>query len=388
MRESATHPEFRFLLACCAQVPEPERQARVQQAFASPLDWNSVIAKAERHGVIPQVHRAVTAASATPAEVLHKAYADNCKRTLWFAAELARVTQHLRDRGVETLAYKGPVLSEVLYESVCERQYHDLDLIVQKNDVPAAKNALEELGYHNGLFLTSRQERAYLDTGYEYPLDHAYGKNLLELHWQIQARFYAMDFSIEDFFRRALPIQIGGQPSHTLCREDLMLVLCAHAAKHLWMRLSLLIDIAQLAQSNGLNWAAVQAQAAELGLQRVVAVSFLLAQHWLSCSLPEAVKPDQSTKSTAEDLGAIFARDDDFDVESPVYFRFMLQLRERQFDKARFLGRLLMTPGPNEWQAVQLPDALFPLYRVIRIGRLIRRFLPSTSRREPISQAR
>ncbi len=378
MREHTAHPELGFLLACCAQVPEAERQERVRVALAGPLNWDGVVAIAERHGLIPRVYQALAATSTAPPAILDSAYVANCKSTLWFAAELARVTKHLQQHGIATLAYKGPVLSQLLYGSVCERQFHDLDLMVQTNHVAAAKKALGELGYHSRLALTARQERDYLRTGYEYAMDLTPEKNVLELHWQTQPRFYAMDFSVRDFFQRSVTIQIAGQPVRTLCREDLMLVLCAHAAKHLWMRLSLLTDIAQLAQCEDLNWMAVQAQAAELGLRRIIAVSFLLAQYWLSYPLPEVVEPDESAKAVTEEISTIHARHADFDMESSGYFRLMLQLRERPFDKGRFLWRLLTTPGTGEWEAVRLPDALFPLYRVVRIGRLVKRGLSAS----------
>jgi hypothetical protein len=354
------------------------------RALVTPLDWDRIVAKAELHGVIPQVYRAVAAASTTLPEILLSAYIANCQRTLWFATELVRVTKHLQDRGIETLAYKGPLLSEILYGSVCERQFHDLDFIVRANDVVGAKDALREIGYQSTLALTSRQERAYLRVGYEYAMDRVQGKNLLELHWHTQPRFYAIDFSVEDFFQRATLMELGEQPVRTLCSEDLMLVLCAHAAKHLWMRLSLLADIAQLAQCIDLNWIVIQARAAQLGMQRIVAVCFLLAQYWLGYGMPTSVEPDEAAKSIAEEVGAILTSDADFDMESPAYFRLMLQLRERQYDKARFLWRLLTTPGPGEWKAVRLPDALFSLYRTVRMARLIKRCLPGSLPNKPI----
>jgi hypothetical protein len=35
------------------------------------------------------------------------------------------------------------------------------------------------------------------------------------------------------------------------------------------------------------------------------------------------------------------------------------------------LWRLVWTPGVGDVAAVRLPEALFPLYRIIRIGRLM-----------------
>jgi len=58
-------------------------------------------------------------------------------------------------------------------------------------------------------------------------------------------------------------------------------------------------------------------------------------------------------------------------VEFLAYFRLMMRLRERPADRLRFLQRLVFTPGPSEWQAVRLPGPLFPLYRLVRLSRLV-----------------
>jgi hypothetical protein len=53
----------------------------------------------------------------------------------------------------------------------------------------------------------------------------------------------------------------------------------------------------------------------------------------------------------------------------------MMRLRERKADRLKFLQRLALTPGPNEWSAVRLPAPLFPLYRVVRLSRLAARLV-------------
>jgi hypothetical protein len=376
MPEPSANSEFAFLLACCAQIPDPERQRSLQQAFASPFDWEPIVARAEYHGVIPQVYRACVSVAITPPAALMAAYSINCKRTLWFAAELARVTKHLEEHGTETLAYKGPALAQVLYGSVCERQFHDLDLVVRPGDVRGATTALSDLGYYPAAELTARQERERFRCGYELAFDHAYGENLIELHWRLLPRFYAMDFSIEDLFHRAETIQIAGQNMRTIAPDDLMLALCAHAAKHMWLRLSLLCDIVQLSKLEALNWRLVHREAARLGLQRIVAVCFVLANRLLGAALPETIAADAKAKAIAEEVAALLASNFDFNFESPAYFREMLRLRERAPDRLRLLWRLLTTPSEGEWNAVRLPDALFPLYHVVRAGRLMNRFLP------------
>jgi hypothetical protein len=100
----------------------------------------------------------------------------------------------------------------------------------------------------------------------------------------------------------------------------------------------------------------------------------LTANRLLGSVIPDAAKEglaeDAATLTLAEEITAHIFSEAEFDVESPAYFRFMIRLRERPRDRLRFLGRLVFTPGPSEWQSVRLPGPLFPLYRAVRLSRL------------------
>jgi hypothetical protein len=63
----------------------------------------------------------------------------------------------------------------------------------------------------------------------------------------------------------------------------------------------------------------------------------------------------------------------DHNTESISYFWLMIRARERWRDRTKFLWRLILTPSIGEWSAIRLPAQLFPLYRVVRIFRLLSR---------------
>jgi hypothetical protein len=117
-----------------------------------------------------------------------------------------------------------------------------------------------------------------------------------------------------------------------------MLVLCVHAAKHSWMQLSYLCDIAQLARSRALDWAALQAEAARLGIARLVAVTFLLAHKLLGAPLPAGLDlhRDPAAEPLTQRVLQRIVSDAEFDPESVSYFRLMMDLRERRRDRASF----------------------------------------------------
>jgi hypothetical protein len=236
---------------------------------------------------------------------------------------------------------------------------------------------LQTLDYALAAQLSDAEERAYLAAGYEYTFDGPAGRNLLELQWNILPRFYAVAFDVDELFARSGTVPLCGRPVRALSPEDLFLTLTVHAAKHAWVRLHWLRDIAGVVETQCLNWATVTQRARQLGIARIAGISLLLAQRLLHAHLPEEAQglcdEDKEipplVKSIEQELPAAL----EYNVESLRYFRLMMHLRERRVDRARFLWRLASTPGAGEWAVIRLPAALFPLYGVIRLFRLAAR---------------
>ncbi len=381
MRNRTTaSPEWDLLLTACTA---RSRCALEVSPSLESIDWSAIdqkklISLAVHHGVVPQLYGFLPQEfGETIPEQLRIAHVENVRRSLWFAAEMSRVAGHLRAKGIRTLAYKGPLLADILYGDVAARQYNDLDFLVHSEDVPSARTELQHLGYRTPTKLSQRQEREYLKSGYEYSFDSPAGANLLELHWQIQPRFYSVDIATEDLFDRAVSVPFNGDVVETLSAEDLFIVLCVHAAKHAFARLSMLCDIARLAQSQRLDWNGIRERTSHCGHRRIMSVTFELARRLLQFPVPAAIEVDHKSTLLANEFAFLISNNQEieFDVTSPTYFTLMLRLRERRSDQARFLWRLFSTPSIGEWDAVSLPDSLFPLYRVVRAGRLARRLV-------------
>jgi Uncharacterised nucleotidyltransferase len=380
--------ELDLILSCCGNDPDGSLAARARLILqqCTDLDWDRLLQLAQHHGLVPLLYRRLAtitdAVSPTQLEAFRRQETLNAHRTLWLSGELLNIYRHLLARGLESLPYKGPVLAETLYGNVALRQFSDLDFLVRSRDLPAIRSALAEMGYQAGLQLTKAAERAYVKSGYEYTFDSPQGQNLVEIKWQVLPRFYSINFEVNDFFERAVIRNLAGQRLRTLCDQDLMLVLCVHAAKHSWMQISWLCDIAQLARSRVIDWEALRLQAEKLGIRRIVSVSFLLAQQLLAAPLPVQFNADDdpAAKALAERVSKLTVGEADFDPESVSYFRLMMDLRERRRDRMSFLWRLCTTPGPGEWSVIRLPGLLFPLYRVVRMFRHANRMVASLSK--------
>ena len=369
------NPEFQLLRACCHRDLSLLGTAVARQD----LHWERVFRLASDHRLLPVLYTRLQGRADVPASVqsaLHSRFLGHCQRALRFTAEFTRILQQFEQSKVPVIAHKGPVLAYALYGDVAMREFGDLDFLVLPSDVDRARAALVELGYAAKLTLTPRQEREYLRSGYEHVFGCGREHNLVELQWQLLPRFYAVDLKVEELFQRSEPLQFESHTVSTPCTEDLLLVLCIHAAKHQWMHLGMLRDIAATA-SFELDWEQAMHRGRQLGVERIILVSLLLARNLLGCILPGTISGNSDvavSSRVAVAIGADLRSGRETNPESIAYFRTIARLRERWSDKARFIARLALTPSINEWETVRLPDKLFPMYRGVRAFRLIKRF--------------
>jgi hypothetical protein len=370
--------EWNLLLAASSVDPGESNLVRMRRLLEKPVDWDSVLRLADHHGTSSLLCQNLSRfGGLIPSPVLaslRQRYERNIHKSLFLARELMRILECLAALGLEVVPYKGVVLSEVYYGDMALRQSGDLDLFVRKRDVVRIKGALGELGYTSRLVIPEDVMKDYIASGYEWTFDSPAGPNLLELQWALQPRFYAVDFDMRGLFKRAVKVTVAGQLVKTPSSEDLLLVLAVHAAKHVWGRLIWLCDIAQVLKIRNLDWNRVQDRAREIGVERILRITLLLANKLLAVEIPApiegAILADRAALVFADEIAANLAAGVSYHVEQVSYFRLMMRLRERRVDRVRFLTRLTFTPGPGEWGAVRLPRALFPLYRVVRLARL------------------
>jgi hypothetical protein len=375
--------EWSFLLAACSEIPEQRKTEQLRMLSRDPLRWKLLFDLADRHGTKTLLHRALTnlegVVPAPEMALLQQDYQSNLHKALFLSRELIRIVDRLSALDIEVLPYKGLALAELAYGDIALRQAGDIDLLIHPKDLPRIREAVRELGYTPHLNLSPAEERAYLKSGYECAFDGAAGPNLLEVQWAIQPRFYAIDFDMNGLFRRAATVTVAGQAMKTPSPEDLLLILSAHAAKHVWGRLVWLCDIARIMSLPTLNWSWIESQTTTLGIVRIVCVSMILANRLLGAAIPPAAQAkfagDIGTLPLIDAIQSHIVSETAFNVESLAYFRLMTRLREQPADKLRFLQRLALTPGPSEWRALRLPGPLFPLYRLVRLARLAARIV-------------
>ena len=370
--------EWSLLLAACSDIPAEEKTNQIRELLRAPMRWTTLYNLADNHGVQPLFTQALLSVeNQIPADVLailRQSYRANLHKALLLSREFASIVERLTQAGIAFIPYKGLALAETVYGDIALRQFGDIDLLIHASDLSRVRKVVAELHYSPHQVLSPDEEEAYLRSGYECAFDGPLGRNLLEVQWALQPRFYAVDLAMEGLFRRTINATVAGLKVKTLSAEDSFVVLALHAAKHVWGKLIWLCDLDRIARMPAINWKRIGGQAQELGIVRILRVTLLLAQKLLNAPVPasaeESLREDFEAPLLADEVEGYILSNRTFDTESRSYFNLMLRLRERRSDRMRFLGRLAFTPGPGEWAVTRLPKTLFPLYRVVRITRL------------------
>jgi hypothetical protein len=199
------------------------------------------------------------------------------------------------------------------------------------------------------------------------------------LHWGLTPKSFPFALGFEDLWTRRQSVRLGGQSIQTFSNEDLLLYLCVHGAKHYWRRLEWIAAVAELIRGSAkIDWPVVLRRARETNCRNIMSVGLLLACNTFNLELPseiqELARTSPQSQACALRLKHTLFENMGATPTQLEMFRWNLPFMDRKRDVIRgFLGSIFV-PTISDWQAVHLPDALYPLYYGLRPIRLLSKY--------------
>ena len=144
-------PETREVLKAISQCSFHGDGQRFENLAERISDWNSLIARARQHRVVPLLYaRLMETDAPVPPEIrelLRIDYDRNAFRSLANASELVSILKRFDQQGIPAMPFKGVVLAASVYKSLTIRPAGDLDLLIFERDLKRATALLLEYGY-------------------------------------------------------------------------------------------------------------------------------------------------------------------------------------------------------------------------------------------------
>ena len=320
----------------------------------------------------PELHASVLAALSQASEV-------SARHSLRLAAEMLRLFDRFAAADVNAVPYKGPTLAARCYGNLALRPFRDLDFFIRAADLAQAERVLAADGYRPAPNRTPRQEaaaRAATNEAVFWRHD-----DVVELHWAFAPREFPIPLDFDQVRTKLEPVALSARSVPTLCDEHLLLVLCAHGAKHRWERLEWIRDLAELLRrARSLDLPGALERARTLGTERMVLLGLRLAIEVLDTRLPDDIRrrvlADIAVARLAEQARTGLFHHTPGTLYKPWELRpFQLAARERWRDRLRGSASIAVTLTPGDWEWVRLPDRLYALYYLLRPMRLILKYL-------------
>jgi hypothetical protein len=317
-----------------------------------------------------------------PPEVLDRlrqSFLENNLQNLFKTGELLKVLDVLGAHGIAAIPYKGPTLAALAYGNLALREFDDLDLLIPESDILRARDLLIAQGFRPGYTLTRAQEAASLKSTRQLHVVSADGL-LVELHAGVAYRDFGFRLDPEGLWQRLEPVSLLGKEVLTFSAEDLLLILCAHGAKHCWVSLGWVCDISEFIRRRGekIRWDVVMGQAREQHAVRLLLLGLALAGGLLQAPVPDGVgamvRADPVIPGLVEQVCRWLFRETNGLPGLLERARFFLQARERFRDGARFCLSLALVPQISDWEVLSLPSYISFIYILIRPMRLASKY--------------
>jgi Uncharacterised nucleotidyltransferase len=383
-------PEYRLILACARCQPNISLIDQVLDSVAAELNWEELIQVASIHGVLPLVYRTLTN---HVRERIPKAALSRLMKLYFInSAHNQRLTETAQDlvkkfakNHLAMMLFKGPVLAEAIYGSINFRQFSDIDLLVNEQDVAQVRQLLIDLDFHPRL-LTQRLETSdYLESQvWDDSFIHKTTQVNIDLHWQLMPDYFPVAFDLGQIWSNRQLLSLQQTELHSLNPEDLLLYLCAHGSKELWRRMIWICDVAEFVRVYpNLPWLVLLERARRLGIERMFLLGLTLAHDLLDMTVPaplESVIQQPIIQNLAQEFKSRIFCDSKTTVASaehgfwlfhnPLHLKMRDRLRDR-LPQYWLTFKFFITPNEEDREILELPkylDLLYYLIRPLRIG--------------------
>lgn len=298
-------PEDRLILECCRR-SSLRHDKRLDFSDHEPVAWDVFLSKVRKEGVVPLVHKRLSAVVPDNVEIplqvreeLEQGYYATAARNAVQFQELGRILHVLREQKIKVMVLKGAALVENIYGNLGLRAMADIDLLIQKDDLPDFNSIMEQVGYTSPdiksidpgkvpeNYLTSV---VYTSSSPTSPCFH--------VHWHfvnstIPNESFIQKINLSHLWQDSQTSLIAGVETLVMSPHHLLIHLAEHSLRvtHSLTKLSLLCDINETVAIHGnkIDWKKFLTECEKSQISEFVYFPLFFAAKLLHAEIPQNV---------------------------------------------------------------------------------------------------
>jgi hypothetical protein len=286
--------EYKLIFLCSRPKVKDIDRDKLLKLIKSGIDWERVIKISAKQEVLSLLHwHLKNYADIIGGGILatfEEIYYDNLIDNLEIEKEILPVLKSAAQKNIETIAFKGFGLIYSLYHNPGLRWVVDVDLLIEKNQLPSLREIISDLGFREsptdikGSEIYSNQA-CFIKRG-------SSGRLIIcDLHWKFSlAR--PNELILKEARKRIIKEKVDNLNISCLSHEDSVIVTAVHVRKHLReLKLKSIVDIAWILADDktklDLNY--IKSEAKKNGIESSLYLVLYLAKNLLGAEIPAEV---------------------------------------------------------------------------------------------------
>jgi hypothetical protein len=222
------------LLVLCARLNLSSKEHQeIERILIDGVDWDVLIQKANWHRLSALVaHHLLTFNSnglipKDTFEKMHSVSYSNLARNMILQDELSRLLIEFKNQEIPVIVLKGAAMLDNIFRDISLRQMSDLDILVRPEHLGQAEAIAFKKGYKYGFAVDyDSAEQTIEKRRHLANLWHREKHIMLEIHHNIVSPDEPYQFDLDDFWKRAISINLSGAKALVFAPEDNLIHLC------------------------------------------------------------------------------------------------------------------------------------------------------------------
>lgn len=375
-------PELSLLAKCASAYSD--KTLFEEYAHSHNIHWDRFLNLISRHRVTPMVNKNLNTwqSNCVPKPILEKLKNRALKitqKSLMQIADLIQISKAFNENHIEHLCFKGPTLSQFLYDDPCLREFKDVDVLIKKHKLYHANKRIQSLKFKLTSF--DPDNNGYLATKFlDWNKDANYinaNSVVLELHWHLLKNLKLLHGdqpeAPDSFWQAPLTIKLYNTLLTSLSKDNLLIYLFAHGSYSGWARLHWLIDIYDFIKRYPPNWQNLMTKAKEFNATNVVIEGVTMANLFFNFTVPNILKDkDKHNRITKALIHSSLLNMDNKRLfyifpqsKWRVHYRRLFLIGQTKKERFDYFFKSFTTSS-SDWQTLPLPRFLFFLYYPLR----------------------
>ena len=368
---------LKFLIACCDPTID---DATLKQKYKRLKKKRKIIKLGFTHGIIPLLYQRLK-----DQPFIHKKINKELSQLYWMisqknmllSSKLIGINRAFQQDGIQLIAYKGALLSQQLYANITYRQFQDIDLFIQKEDILNAHNRLKKLGFESSTPIELLQNPLYVKRYYTCEYRDIKSNAVIELHWRLFKTKTPKTLENSEIMKSIQSLKIQSEELHTFSSWHLLYYLLIHGSKHRWERIEWIVDIDRMIRQEKISVDELLTKEHESYIHNMILLGLYTCYKLFNTPLSKSIKSQfKPLHKRLFNETLLMQKNSKSETSNNLRkLKFDLALRADTTEKLKFLYQIIFSINEKDMQSLALNEKQSFLYVVLRPLRLMTRYI-------------